>query len=210
MSMRSRRVSGVCGGVRAGARGCGRGQREPRVRPGRGLQTLVGSGVEPGPPGRPRVSRRLPGLPRMARRGGRHRGRERRLRSEQRVVRPLPVGRRVPGPVLACPRGRRCGPAVARRCRASGRQRADQPAVGGGERQRARRGACARNGSRDVPHGQQRAACDDRGSSRPGGARRDREGVRRPVRRPHAHRHLEPSPEAAGVQERTSVQRVLG
>ena len=139
-----------------------------------------------------------------------YRGRERRLRSEQRVVRPLPVGRRVPGPVLTGRRGRRRGTAVARRRWAPGRQRAGQPAVGGGERQGERRGARARNGSRDVSRGQQRAACDDRGSPRPGGARRDREGVRRPVRRSYAHRHLEPAPEAPGVQERTSVQHVLG
>ncbi len=203
-------VSGVRGGVRAGARGCGGGQREPRFRAGRGLTALVGSCVEPGPARRPRVSRRLPGLPRMARRRRRHRGCELGLRSEQRVVRPLPVGRRVPGQVLARTRGRRCGAAVARRFRAPGRWRADQPAVGGGERQRTRRRACARNGPRDVPDGEQRAARDDRGSSRAGGARRDREGVRRPVRRSHAHGHLEPSPEAPGVQERTSVQHVLG
>ena len=107
-------------------------------------------------------------------------------------------------------RGRRRGTAVARRRWAPGRQRAGQPAVGGGERQGERRGARARNGSRDVSRGQQRAACDDRGSSRPGGARRDREGVRRPVRRSYAHRHLEPPPEAPGDQERPAVQRVLG
>ena len=202
-------VSGLCGGVRDGARGCGRGQREPRVRPGPGSR-----------PSWARASNLV-----------------RRVDPASRVDFLVFLGWRDAAGVTAVasavsdPNSASYGrylSAAQFRARFSP-ARADVDAVrrwlgDAGLRvdtvPASRLWVAASGSARDVERAlgtglaMYRTGSSVRrattGSSRPGGARRHREGVRRPVRRPHENRHLEPSPEAPGVQERTSVQRVLG